>query len=336
MKKLTSHLAAATVFCALPVMAETKLSVADAFPVGHYVAVQAGDFWMNKVTELTEGEVQFDHFTSGQLGKLTELLDATRDGVSSIAYIPMSSYSSRLPLAGVAELPGLFETSVRGTRAFNKLLEDDGVRAEFAEENVVPLFGAVLPPYQIASAKGSIQSDGDFKAIRLRTPGGILELAASQLGAVAIPMGGPDMYSAFQRGTVDATLNSYSSLNSYKLLEVINAASTNGSFGSFAFVYAINKDQFENLAEEQQKSLLKAGQLASENFAKWMDANESEIAKAFAAKGVNTYAIEQAQLEKWNASMSAVGDDWASRLDERGLAGSETLAAWKQALSETK
>lgn len=336
MKKLISHLAAATAFCSLPALAETKLSVVDAFPVGHYVAVHAGDFWMEKVTELSGGEIQFDHFTSGQLGKLTELLDATRDGVASAAYIPMSSYSSRLPLAGVAELPGLFETSVRGTQAFNTLLEDDVIRAEFAEENVVPLFGAVLPPYQVASAKGPIKSDGDFKAIRLRTPGGILELAASQLGAVAIPMGGPDMYSAFQRGTVDATLNSYSSLNSYKLLEVIDAASTNGSFGSFAFVYAMNKDQFDGLSAGQQQSLLEAGQLAAANFATWMDANEGEIAKTFAAKGVNTYAIDQAQLDVWNERMSVVAEDWASRLDGRRLAGSETLKAWKQVLSETK
>lgn len=336
MKILLGILIAATAFSVLPARADVKLSVADAFPVGHYISVNAGDFWMKKVTELSNGEVTFDRFTAGQLGKLKELLDVTRDGVVSVAYIPMSSFTSRLPLAGVAELPGFFETSVAGTRAFNRLLKNELIKTEFARENVVPIFGAVLPPYQIASAKGSIKADADFKAIRLRTPGGILEIAAAELGAVAVPMGGPDMYSAFQRKTVDATLNSYASLNSYKLGEVVNAVSTNASFGSFAFVYAINKDQFDGLSAGQREALMQAGELAAQNLAQWMDDHETKIAEAFAAKGIATYQVEESVLANWRQRMGTVAEKWVERIESRRLPGRETLDAWQKVLLEAK
>lgn len=330
--KTGSFIAGVAMLVAGSAVAETRLSVADAFPSGHYIAVEGMTYWMNRVTELTDDEVQFDYFTSGQMGPLADMLDMAKNQVADITYVPMSSFADRLPLSGVTELPGYFETSVRGTAAFQALLDDYLKAAEFEPEGVEPLFGAMLPPYQVASSKGPIESDDDFQGVRLRTPGGILEIAASELGATAVPMGGPDMYAALQRGTVDATLNAYGSLKGYRLDEVVDAVSDNGSFGSFAFTVVINKEKFDSLSAEIQDAMAEAGDETAVHIAEWMDENERVIATEFGEGGVEIYSIPEEQLTQWNAALSKVAETWAERLDERSMAGSEALQNWNAAL----
>jgi len=316
--------------------AEYSLTVADAFPTGHYIAVEGAEYWMNRVGELTDGRVEFQHFTSGQLGSLADMLDMAENRVADITYVPMSSFADRLPLSDVAALPGLFVESSHGSAAFSLLLRDTLADMEFSQFGVSPLWGALLPQYQVASAQGPIRTLADFDRVRLRTPGGTLEVAAQQVGALAVPMGGPEMYTAFERGTVDATVNAFASMNSYKLNEVVNAVSTNAAFGSFAFTYVINADAFAELPSDIQQAMLQAGEETSAHIAGWMDANEATIADRFASEGIEIYQISDEEAARWSERLDNVAAEWTSRLDARGLPGSAVLGEWRAALDQTR
>jgi TRAP-type C4-dicarboxylate transport system substrate-binding protein len=270
------------------------------------------------------------------MGSLADMLDMAQTGAADVVYVPMSSFADRLPLSGVAELPGFFGTATRGTEAFQALLDSDLAAAEFEPNGVMPLMGALLPPYQIASAGDAITADADWDGLRLRTPGGILEIAANAVGATAVPMGGPDMYAAMQRGTVDATVNAFASLNSYKLNELLKAVSSNASFDSFAFTIVIKSDVFAGLAPEIQTAMTEAGDATAMHVAEWMDANEQTIAQKFADESIEIYEIYAAVLEGWNTVLGEVATTWAGRLDERGLEGTATLDSWKAAITATK
>ena len=339
--KLTKILAGVLIACSTAVStgaarAETRITVADAFPSGHYLSEEAVKFWMERVKERSNGEVAFDYFTSGQMGPLADMLDMAKNGIADVTYVPMSSFADRLPLSGVTELPGFFDKSVRGTAAFQAFLASDLAKEEFEPEGVVPLFGAMLPPYQVASTKAAINSKNGFDGVRLRTPGGILEIAAQQLGATAVPMGGPDMYAALQRGTVDATVNAFGSLKGYRLNEVLKAVSDNGSFGSFAFTLVIGKEKFESLPDDVRTAMTEAGAETAKHVAEWMDDNEQKIAKDFAGDKIDIYSIDKPVLEDWNGKLAGVADTWAKRLDDRGKPGTDTLQKWKAALDAVK
>lgn len=339
---MTRHLVAALPASAVLIAAatanaeEVTLRVADTFPAGHYIAEHLTKVWMDRARELSGDRIDFQYFGSGQLGKIPEMLELVENGVVDIAYVPPSSYADRIPLTGVVELPGFFTDAATGTEAFNMLLESELIAKEFDQYAVTPIFGALLPQYQVAVAGDPIRAEGDFDNVRLRTPGGVLELAADKLGALAVPMGGPEMYTAFQRGTVDATLNAYGSMNSYKLDEVLEAVSTNGSFGTFGMIYVIDDDVLAGLPEELQDALMQAGDEAAEAFADWVDGNERRVAEKFAAAGIETYEIPQEVVETWNAALVSVADTWAERLDGRGMAGGGAVASWKDALSAAK
>lgn len=312
---------------------EIKLRVADTFPAGHFISENLTKVWMARVAELTDGKVTFDYFTSGQLGKIPQMMDLVQNDIVDIAYVPPSSYADRVPLAGVGELPGFFTDAATGGAAFQKLLRTDLIKTEFDQYGVAPLFGGVLPQYQVAIAGDPIRSDADFADIRLRTPGGVLELAASELGALAVPMGGPEMYTAFQRGTVDATLNAYGSMASYKLNEVLRSVSNNGSFGTFSMIYVIDQDKLGELPEAVRGALVEAGDYASASFSAWVDGNEKTKADAFKAQGITIYEIPEDVVTNWNARLFTVAEMWANRLKERGQDGPAALDAWKGALA---
>lgn len=316
--------------------ADITLKVADTFPAGHYVMEHMAKAWMNAVKEKSGGRVDFKYFPGGQLGKLSEMLDMVENGVADIAYVPPSSYADRLPLTGVIELPGMFQSTVHGSLAFTNFLNDYLVEKEFKQFKVVPVIAGVVPQYQVGANRAPIDTLDGFKGIRLRTPGGVLELAANELGAVAIPMAGPETYTAFQRGTVDATLQSFLSMRSYKLYEVFKSVSTNGSFGTFGLIYVINENVFKRLPADIRKIMTDAGHATSESFAKWMDVQEGKVAKEFQAKGLTTYAIPADVAADWQKRLARVTERWAKRADDRGLKGSEAVAMWRKALEKTQ
>jgi len=312
------------------------IRLADTFPVGHFISERMTKIFIQNAETLSNGEITFNYFPAGQLGKIPEMLDLVENKVVDMAYVPPSGYADRIPLIGVSELPGFFTKSAIGTPAFLTLLEGKTSKSEFSKYNVTPVFGAVLPQYQIAVAGDPIDKPDDFKGVRLRTPGGVLELAANELGALAVPMGGPEMYTAFQRGTVDATLNAYGSMRSYKLNEVLKSVSTNGSFGSFAMTYVISNDFLNALSPEHQKILKQAGHDAALAFANWVDGNEHKVSEEFKASGIKTYEIPQVVVDQWNSQLLSVADQWSKRLSERGLAGPEVVAEWTQAIAANK
>ena len=120
---------------------EIKLRVADTFPAGHFISENLTKVWMARVAELTDGKVTFDYFTSGQLGKIPQMMDLVQNDIVDIAYVPPSSYADRVPLAGVGELPGFFTDAATGGAAFQKLLRTDLIKTEFDQYGVAPLFG---------------------------------------------------------------------------------------------------------------------------------------------------------------------------------------------------
>jgi TRAP-type C4-dicarboxylate transport system substrate-binding protein len=316
--------------------AEVTLKVADTFPANHYIMEHMIKPWMDIVKEKSGGRVDFKYFPGGQLGKLSEMLDMVENGVADISYVPPSSYAERLPLTGVIELPGMFKSTVHGSLAFTNFLNDYLVEKEFKTFKVLPIIAGVVPQYQVGANRAPINTVDGFKGIRLRTPGGVLELAANELGAVAIPMAGPETYTAFQRGTVDATLQSFLSMRSYKLYEVMKSVSSNGSFGTFGVTYVINENVFKRLPADIHKIMVDAGHAISESFAKWMDEEEGKVAKEFQAKGLTIYAIPADVAKDWDKRLARVTERWAQREDARGLKGSEAVAMWRKTLEKTQ
>jgi len=326
-------LAACTALAIAPASAQTKLSVVHGSPVKHVVSILGAEPWMTCVKEKAGKEVDFNYYPAGQISKTPELLRALDSGVADLAPVPIGYVSDEMPLSGVVMLPGLGSTSTEIVTAYSKAIRPGGILSkEFEQLDIVPIWAMAFPPYQIVSTRGKINSLDDFKGRVVRSAGGAMNLAIQQLGGSPAEIAIGETYIALERGTADSTISAFASVKPFSLQEIMKSMSSNGAFGTFSNVMAMKKDKFDALSPETQKVFIDCGIQTEQKFAQTMDAEAKELAKEFAALGIDIYEFTPENLAAINGALGNVQSDWVKRLSGRGLPAQETLDGYKTLL----
>ncbi|SMF55464.1 TRAP-type C4-dicarboxylate transport system, substrate-binding protein [Tistlia consotensis] len=311
--------------------AKIEVTVAHGSPLKHVIAAQGVQPWMDRVTELTGGAVKFNYYPAGQIAKLKELLSALQSGVADFVPVPVGYVSDKLPLNGVSMLPGLGGSSQAIVTAHSDQLADGGALAkEFASQDCDPLWVMAFPPYQIVSTGDPIKTVDDFKGKVIRSAGGSMNLVINALGASPAEIPVSDMYVALERGTVGATISALSSLKPYKVDEIMKAASTNGSFGTFVNIFCGNAKKMASLPKEIRDAMVQAGKDTQTSASTFMDNEVGGLIKEFEGAGKTMYAFAPDQLKAINAELAKVQDEWVKRLADRGLPADKVLAKFRE------
>lgn len=314
---------------------EINLRVGDSFPVGHYISKNMTKVWMDRVTELTGGDVTFDYYPAGQLGKAKDLLSLAQTGVVDIGYVGASYVSDKLPLSSVGELPEAFTESCQGTLAFWEIAKPGGIldQAEFAPNGVRVLMVMVLPPYQAFTSGAEITGLESFKGLKVRITGGAKEIATLKLGAVPVQIPAPQTRDALARGTLDAVLFPHSSVLPYDLTPLLEYATQGVNLGSFVATYVISQERWDTLSPEVQTAMEQAGEEATKHGCKAAEKLDKKDKQTIADAGVTFVDLPPEDMQKLDQLMSEVSEEWAARLDARGEPGTEILQAFRDALS---
>lgn len=310
------------------------LKVADAFPTTHPVSEHGATYFMERVEELTNNKVTFEYFPAEQLGDAQSLLDIVQTKTADIAYVGAGYVTDKMPLLGVSQLPGLYQTSVEGSRAYWKLVNDEIMADELEENNVKVVFVNASPPYQIATTNKKVETFEDFKGLRVRTTGGIQDLTASSLGLVPVQMSGGDLYTALERKTIDGSLLAYSSWPAYQFDEILNYASTNVPLGSAAVTYMINLEVFNELPEDVQEAILQAGEETTENLAALGDQGEETLSQQYKEAGIDIYEMDESELAKVTEALGSVWEEWYTPLNDKGLPAKDVLDRFLEFVEE--
>jgi TRAP-type transport system periplasmic protein len=306
--------------------AKIELTVAHGSPLKHVISAQGVEPWMQRVKELTGGEVTFKYFPTGQIAQLKDLLAALQNGVADVVPVPVGYASDKMPLNGVSMLPGLGGTSAAVVSAHARALAEPGpVADEFAANNCKPLWVMAFPPYQIVSVVGPLRSPDDFKGKVIRSAGGSMNLVISSLGGSPAEITVSDMYVALERRTVGATISALSSLKSYKVHEIMNAASTNGAFGTFVNILSCNAERFAKLPADVRAAMEQAGRDVQASAVTFMDTEAVALAEEYAKMGKAMYQFTPGELAAINGKLGGVHDDWVQRLLARKLPADKVL-----------
>lgn len=337
MKLRTSIVAAAlcgsTALMSGAASAET-LRIADSFPVGHYIAENMTKVWMDRVTELTNGEIEFEYYPAEQMGKSKDLMSLAQTGVVDIGYAGVSYIADKLPLAAVGELPEAFTQSCHGTNAYWSIAKPGGVldTAELAPQKIRMLFVMVLSPYQVMTARKEITGADSFKGLKLRTTGGTKEIAVELLGATPISIPAPETREALSRGTIDGVLFPHSSVLPYGLEPELKWGTQDMNFGSFVASYVISESRWQQLSPEVQKAMTDAAEEVIASSCKIGEDLDLKDKKVMEDAGVTFVSLPDADKAKVEKDLEGIGERWAADLDKRGLAGTEVLTAFREAL----
>ncbi|MBN9669021.1 TRAP transporter substrate-binding protein DctP [Roseibium aggregatum] len=320
-KAAASLLAGALALGTVGASAET-LRLGDFQSTTHIVSIEGTTRWMKAVEEATGGEIEFEHYPSAQAAKAAAQLDAVKAGILDAALIGTPYHSKDLPLNSVVALPGYYSSAVHGTKALQEMLAKGPLRDELLAAEVVPIFGFVLPPYQVL-AKKHLGGPGDWTGLDIRTSGSTQAMTARSLGAVGVSIPGPEVYTAVERSRLDGILFPLASVPGYNLQEVVSHISKNGSFGGYSFVMVVQKDRFDGLPETVKTAMLDAGKDIALHVAEAQDASIEKLVDEWTEQELEVYDFTPEELAELNASMAEVSADWVQRVG----GGSETAKA---------
>lgn len=301
------------------------IKIADSFPDSHIVPEIGTKPWIERIEELTDGKVKIEYYPGEQLGKAASLLDVAKNKVADITYVGPLYISDALPLSGIVANPGLFQDAVSATKVYNKLVNEDLYELEFKPNGVKPLWSMGTNPYQITNSKHPVKTLDDFKGLKIRTSGGIQEQVMQQLGATPVSIPAPEMYTAWDRGTLDGTLLSLFSWPGYQVDKVTKYATVNAPLSGFGISYVVNEEVWESWPEDVQQAIIQASEEIVETVGISINEHEEELRKEYEAAGVEFYELPDEELAKWNEYLSDYNKEWAKMMDERGLKGTEIL-----------
>ncbi|MBM3396244.1 MAG: twin-arginine translocation signal domain-containing protein [Betaproteobacteria bacterium] len=192
---------------AAPAIAQSNPAIswrmATSWPKSLDTMYGGSDLFCKRVAELTDGKFQIRPFAAGEIVPAAQVLDSVQAGTVEIGHTAPTYYFGKDPaFAFGTTVP--FGMNARQNYAWWHF----GGGAELME----PLFKGYgvlnIPAGNTGAQMGGwfrkeIKSLKDFKGLKFRIAG-IAGLVVAKIGGVPQMIGGPDIYPALEKGTIDA------------------------------------------------------------------------------------------------------------------------------------
>ena len=333
MLRTTSLAAMAAIAFAAPAAAETY-KITQVFSAGHWHMTEGIQMFIDEVSAATGGEMEFEVYHSGQLGK--ESTTITASGLADFGLLVPGYEVEKLPLTSVVELPGFHKTSCEGTQQFWAMSKEGGAlfEEEYSKLGVRPLYAMVLAPYSVETNTKIVKSVDDMKGLKLRANGAMAK-AVDALGGVPMQVTSPEFYDALKRGVVDGGMWPIGSTRLVGLEDVLNHTVEGTEMGAGSTFFAINEKLWQSFDAETQAMIMEAGERVTQHMCEFLDSSEqSEKAWLIENGKLEAHALPAEEAAKWADAISGVATEWAADMDSKGRPGAAVLEAYRTVAAE--
>ncbi len=335
-RKLIPCLAGAVLLGAIPVAAQTTLTVSTWVPPQHQINVTMLPQWFKLVDEATEGRVKF-RVLPKTAGATAGQVDAVRDGLADVGYTAHAYNPGRFTLQEVAELPLLGETPVESSiaywRIYKKYLE------KFNEHQGVTVLSVMVSEGRLHNMRREIKSLDDMKGLKIRTPGGATIEIANLLGMVPVQKPISEIYELLSTGVVDGAMMPMETVQSFKLLDklthtfVLPGGLYNSSYSLF-----INPDKLAKLSAKDQAALMR---VSGDTFSRIWGSVTTEGTKKAEVEAIRVgnkvFHADRAIEQSVRAALGPLEQKWADAAKAKGLTNAtEVLAELRAEAAKVK
>ena len=257
--------------------------------------------FMEKVTSLTDGRVQFDFYPGEQLGKAADSLNLVASGVADISHFaPVYTPSETAIGATIPGIPGLFESTTQGAQAFYKMSQQSPVLESDYLNNGVRLVSSGLTPfYYIFNSVKEIKVPEDLKGLKIRGAGGVLSSIVKHLGATPVTMPSADLYTAYSSGVLDGVHVSASTVETYNLQEMTDYV-TKVKLGTGVHGLIINEKVFQGLPKDIQEVIMQVGEEMGKSISQYDEEKDAKIYEEFVGSGqITAHELSEDEKGQW-------------------------------------
>lgn len=299
--------------------------------------------WMERVEELTEGQVQFETFVGGELVSVPDEADAVLNGTIDIGLILPIYQPDQYPMAEITMLPLSHSDTMIGSKAWRALIESDVELADgktyrdmqFSEFKVFPV--STTEEYSISTTGHAFNTVNDVKGTSLRTPSRIHEEYSASIGINSITMPAVEMYDALSRGAFEGSYYSIADWSGYGFQDLFRYTLRGINFGHFNALIAMTNEKWDSLPANVQEAMEKAyNEIFESGAQEWMNRSAAmvETNEANGGQFVDFSTLDQEVQDLFNQGIVDTWSYYAELLEGQGLPGHELIKLWRDLIIE--
>ncbi len=341
-KKGLFSAALATVM-ALPAVAQETVSavVIDGYPARALWVKEFTNFFIPEVDKrLAEAggayQMSWQENYGGSIVKPKGVLEGVQLGLGDIGIVTTIFHSSKLPSQGISGSTPFIASDARAVaKAVDEIAREfPAMQNEFKAQNQVYLAtGVVLDSYQMFCTQ-PVASISDLEGKKVAGAGLNLRYLEGIKDAAGVRGGLTDFYNMLQTGLVDCGMLWPEAAKTFKIAEVAPYMLKADLGAVNSKTITVNADYWAKLPDAV-KDVLKAVAIEYRDHVAGIAMDRAAASEAAYVEGGGTIVDVSAEdRAAWANAMPNVAAEWAARLNDKGEAGTDMLAAYIGKLKE--
>ena len=204
------------------------------------------------------------------------------------------------------------------------------LREAYAKYNIYPV-GASWWGVESIVSKKAINRMEDFKGVKFRSPQGMTAEILTTLGASIVVLPGGEVYSALDKGVVDAADWATLSMNERMGFHAIAKYPTKLYHSMPMQDFAVNMDAWKKLPDDLKALLSTAVREWTWDQVQRVAVDDARVARELAAKGVNAAVWSEAEMAKIRPLALHTWEEW-SKKTPLAKAAYDSQLAWLREL----
>ncbi|MAQ36669.1 MULTISPECIES: TRAP transporter substrate-binding protein [Thioclava] len=238
--------------------------------------------WAKDLAERTDDQIQIEMMPVGSVVEHNETLDATGAGIIDGIVTDISYFAGKDPAFSLLGNP------VGAWSSTDQLLDfmNNGGGQQLANDLFQPYglhyVGSTTTGLESLVSKVPLDGVADLKGLKMRAPEGLVQDVFAAAGAAPVNLPGSEVYTALDKGVIDAADYTVFSTNQAQGLNDIAPNPVYPGFHSMPLVgVAMNKKEWDSLSPELQKAFEESvKQFADKEVSDLAAADKKAVAKA--------------------------------------------------------
>jgi tripartite ATP-independent transporter DctP family solute receptor len=274
---------------------------------------------MERFAELVEeksgGKINVRLFPGGTLGGDVQTISALQGGTVEMSVMNAGLLSGNVPEFAVVDLPFLFNSPEEADAVMDGPV-GEALAAKLPEKGLKGLGYWELGFRNLTNNRRPVTTAEDIAGLKIRTlQSPIFVDVFNALGANAVPMPFPELYTALETGTVDGQENPYSVIENNKFNEVQDYLTETRHVYNPQIVLVSNKF-WEGLNEDERKVVQEAALEARDYQREVARKANQEALETLQAEGMQFNALPAEEIEKIREKIKPVIETHKQQIGE--------------------
>ncbi|MVW77313.1 DctP family TRAP transporter solute-binding subunit [Bordetella sp. 02P26C-1] len=288
------------------------------FKLGHVIAddhpaALGAKRWQELLAERSGGKIKVRIHGNGSIGGDTQMTSAVQGGVQELGIITSSPIASVVREIGLLDLPFTFNTAQEVDAVLAGKVGD--AIAEKMNANGMVVVGWMENGFRsITNSRRPITKFEDMQGLKVRVLQNPVYIETfNTLGANAVPMPFPEVYTALESRAVDGQENPLGTINTSKFNEVQKYLSlTRHTYTPYVVV--VSKRVWDKLTPDEQKLLKETAAEASEYQRKISRESEARFLAELKERGMEVNELSAEEAKRMREKLQPVIDKFSKDL----------------------